>query len=249
LKHSILQYCSIFQFIEELESMKRRLEETQSRLLTESVPQQQSSSLALDEHECLQTAPSTLKRRQQQQQDENCNNQQQQQQKRGPNGEPWTEQVKPIISRLKVVEHELQEELNSSMKKQQIIEAQQKRIELLVSANERLMATLTQLKDRYTTADGESQVLNNNHSKISPVLSVSSSMSASSATSSGSPHDEHMDNPGSSSPTASSMSIPRCSSPDQLPPQPNLPAPVLPQQRPNQQNNNEFNLSMKTTEC
>lgn len=54
--------------------------------------------------------------------------------------------MKPIITRLKFVEYELQEEVTASLKKQQIIEAQQKRIELLQTTNEHLLAKLQTLK-------------------------------------------------------------------------------------------------------
>lgn len=258
------KFHALFQFIEELESMKRRLEETQSRIMTEPA----STSPASDDHElAVSTAPPTLKRRTQ-----SSSNDDPPAHQNGGSVEKWTDQVKPIMNRLKVVEHELQEELNSSMKKQQIIEAQQKRIELLVSANERLMATLSQLKDRYTPGDenGENptetnnnnnnrrQVFTQNHSKVSPVLSASSSVSAASSasTSSSSSTNDERNVPSELSSveswSPSSTSIPRsCPSP-QMPPQPTLPAPVLPQQRAQQSTNSsdqQAYVQMKTTEC
>lgn len=274
--------------------MRLRLEETQSRLMTQD-PAAANSPASPGENDVtmagiVSTAPSTLKRRTipTTPGDNNVSNGQQNGQQNGGSApEKWTAQVKPIISRLKLVEHELQEELNSSAKKQQIIDAQQKRIDMLMSANERLMATLSQLKDRYIAPeDGGSpgqdsldangrQVFRQNHSKISPLLSASSSASGASSNEEESRIRDQRFNSGQSSESghltsvtsdlssvesycfvhgspvgspSSSCIVPRSTSP-QPPPQPNLPAPVLPQQRPQQNSSSDQYVAMKTTEC
>lgn len=58
----------------------------------------------------------------------------------------WSEEFKPIINRLRLVEQELEDEHNSSLRKQQIIEVQQKQIEFLQLTNEKLLHQLKETK-------------------------------------------------------------------------------------------------------
>lgn len=85
-------------------------------------------------------------------------------------------EVKPIINRLRIVEQELEEEQNSSFIKQQIIEDQQKRIELLQSTNEKLLISLCQLKEaKLTSPVSISKGISFPNSRSSTVSSLASS--------------------------------------------------------------------------
>lgn len=53
--------------------------------------------------------------------------------------------MKPIVQRLRTVEHELHNELYTGQRQQQIIEAQQRKIESLLEANQKLMESLCQV--------------------------------------------------------------------------------------------------------
>ena len=68
------------------------------------------------------------------------------------------EQMKSIITRLMNVEGELRKEQNDMQEvieaKQRIIEVQEKRIKSLDSANRRLVAALTQLRNKYAGRNG-----------------------------------------------------------------------------------------------
>ncbi|KRX91071.1 Ras GTPase-activating protein gap-2 [Trichinella pseudospiralis] len=61
--------------------------------------------------------------------------------------------VQPILHRLRLVEEELQQEMNSSAQKQQLIDEQRNRIQALLATNERLALNLSQLQEKSASAE------------------------------------------------------------------------------------------------
>uniref|UniRef100_A0A8C6Y7T9 RAS protein activator like 2 n=1 Tax=Naja naja TaxID=35670 RepID=A0A8C6Y7T9_NAJNA len=111
-----------------LKASSRRLEEYEQRLL---VQEQQMQQLILEHRSMMEDSKERLRKQQ----------------------EEKDSQMKSIISRLMAVEEELKKdhaEMQATIDaKQKIIEAQEKRILSLDSANTRLMSALTQVKEHY----------------------------------------------------------------------------------------------------
>ncbi|XP_039192953.1 ras GTPase-activating protein nGAP [Crotalus tigris] len=111
-----------------LKASSRRLEEYEQRLL---VQEQQMQKLILEHRSMMEDSKERLRKQQ----------------------EEKDSQMKSIISRLMAVEEELKKdhaEMQATIDaKQKIIEAQEKRILSLDSANTRLMSALTQVKEHY----------------------------------------------------------------------------------------------------
>ncbi|XP_072130407.1 ras GTPase-activating protein nGAP isoform X1 [Mobula birostris] len=128
-KHAEKYEQEITKLKDRLKVSSRRLEEYERRLLAQ---EQQMQKLLLEYKSRLEDSEERLRRQQ----------------------EEKDSQMKTIISRLMAVEEELRKD-HSEMQavidaKQKIIEAQEKRIVTLDSANSRLMNALTQVKERYS---------------------------------------------------------------------------------------------------
>ncbi|XP_059503726.1 ras GTPase-activating protein nGAP isoform X3 [Stegostoma tigrinum] len=128
-KHAERYEQEIAKLKDRLKVSSRRLEEYERRLLAQ---EQQMQKLLLEYKSRLEDSEERLRRQQ----------------------EEKDSQMKTIISRLMAVEEELKKD-HSEMQavidaKQKIIEAQEKRITSLDSANSRLMNALTQVKERYS---------------------------------------------------------------------------------------------------
>ncbi|XP_059840845.1 ras GTPase-activating protein nGAP isoform X2 [Hypanus sabinus] len=128
-KHAEKYEQEIAKLKDRLKVSSRRLEEYERRLLAQ---EQQMQKLLLEYKSRLEDSEERLRRQQ----------------------EEKDSQMKTIISRLMAVEEELRKD-HSEMQavidaKQKIIEAQEKRIITLDSANSRLMNALTQVKERYS---------------------------------------------------------------------------------------------------
>ncbi|XP_038651013.1 ras GTPase-activating protein nGAP isoform X5 [Scyliorhinus canicula] len=128
-KHAERYEQEITKLKDRLKVSSRRLEEYERRLLAQ---EQQMQKLLLEYKSRLEDSEDRLRRQQ----------------------EEKDSQMKTIISRLMAVEEELKKD-HSEMQtvidaKQKIIEAQEKRIISLDSANSRLMNALTQVKERYS---------------------------------------------------------------------------------------------------
>ncbi|XP_054977434.1 ras GTPase-activating protein nGAP isoform X2 [Sorex araneus] len=128
-KHAEKYEQEIAKLKERLRVSSRRLEEYERRLL---VQEQQMQKLLLEYRARLEGSEERLRRQQ----------------------EEKDSQMKGIISRLMAVEEELKKD-HAEMQavidaKQKIIDAQEKRILSLDSANTRLMSALTQVKERYS---------------------------------------------------------------------------------------------------
>ncbi|XP_075953655.1 ras GTPase-activating protein nGAP isoform X2 [Anarhichas minor] len=123
-----------------------RLEEYERRLLAQ---EQQMQKLLLEYKQRLEDSEERLRR--------------QQEEKDG--------QMKSIICRLMAVEEELKRdhaEMQAVIEaKQKIIDAQEKRIDSLDAANSRLMAALTQVKERYSTPNLRNGLSPTNPTKLS----------------------------------------------------------------------------------
>ncbi|XP_010131292.1 PREDICTED: ras GTPase-activating protein nGAP [Buceros rhinoceros silvestris] len=129
VKHAEKYEQEIAKLKERLKVSSRRLEEYEQRLL---VQEQQMQKLLLEYKSRLEDSEERLRRQQ----------------------EEKDIQMKSIISRLMAVEEELKKD-HAEMQavvdaKQKIIDAQEKRIVSLDSANTRLMSALTQVKERYS---------------------------------------------------------------------------------------------------
>ncbi|XP_030311201.1 ras GTPase-activating protein nGAP isoform X4 [Calypte anna] len=127
VKHAEKYEQEIAKLKERLRVSSRRLEEYERRLL---VQEQQMQKLLLEYKSRLEDSEERLRRQQ----------------------EEKDSQMKSIINRLMAVEEELKKD-HAEMQavidaKQKIIDAQEKRIVLLDSANTRLMSALTQVKER-----------------------------------------------------------------------------------------------------
>ncbi|XP_037537359.1 ras GTPase-activating protein nGAP [Nematolebias whitei] len=136
----------ISQLKDRLRLSGRRLEEYERRLLAQ---EQQMQKLLLDYKNRLEDSEERLRR--------------QQEEKDG--------QMKSIICRLMAVEEELKRdhaEMQAVIEaKQKIIDAQEKRIGSLDAANSRLMAALTQVKERYSTPNIRNGLPPSNPTKLS----------------------------------------------------------------------------------
>ncbi|KAM3865699.1 ras GTPase-activating protein nGAP [Diretmus argenteus] len=131
---------------ERLRASARRLEEYERRLLAQ---EQQMQKLLLEYKSRLEDSEERLRR--------------QQEEKDG--------QMKSIICRLMAVEEELKRD-HAEMQavidaKQKIIDAQEKRIGSLDAANSRLMAALTQVKERYSMPNLRNGLSPTNPTKLS----------------------------------------------------------------------------------
>uniref|UniRef100_UPI00398F19A3 ras GTPase-activating protein nGAP isoform X1 n=1 Tax=Pristiophorus japonicus TaxID=55135 RepID=UPI00398F19A3 len=147
-KHAERYEQEIAKLKDRLKVSSRRLEEYERRLLAQ---EQQMQKLLLEYKSRLEDSEERLRRQQ----------------------EEKDSQMKTIISRLMAVEEELKKD-HSEMQavidtKQKIIEAQEKRIVSLDSANSRLMNALTQVKERYSmqTRNGISPTNPTNPTKLS----------------------------------------------------------------------------------
>uniref|UniRef100_A0A3Q1B6T3 RAS protein activator like 2 n=1 Tax=Amphiprion ocellaris TaxID=80972 RepID=A0A3Q1B6T3_AMPOC len=145
--------CFLFQYEMEISRLKerlrvsgRRLEEYERRLLAQ---EQQMQKLLLEYKNRLEDSEERLRR----QQEEKDN------------------QMKSIICRLMAVEEELKRdhaEMQAVIEaKQKIIDAQEKRIGSLDAANSRLMAALTQVKERYNAPSLRNGLSPSNPTKLS----------------------------------------------------------------------------------
>lgn len=131
---------------ERLRASGRRLEEYERRLLAQ---EQQMQKLLLEYKLRLEDSEERLRRQQ----------------------EEKDSQMKSIICRLMAVEEELKRdhaEMQAVIEaKQKIIDAQEKRIGSLDAANSRLMAALTQVKERYSTPNLRNGLSPTNPTKLS----------------------------------------------------------------------------------
>ncbi|XP_061587593.1 ras GTPase-activating protein nGAP isoform X1 [Cololabis saira] len=131
---------------ERLRASGRRLEEYERRLLAQ---EQQMQKLLLEYQVRLEDSEARLKRQQ----------------------EEKDSQMKSIICRLMAVEEELKRdhaEMQAVIEaKQKIIDAQEKRIGSLDAANSRLMAALTQVKERYSAPSLRNGLSPSNPTKLS----------------------------------------------------------------------------------
>ncbi|XP_044224347.1 ras GTPase-activating protein nGAP isoform X2 [Thunnus albacares] len=131
---------------ERLRVSGRRLEEYERRLLAQ---EQQMQKLLLEYKSRLEDSEERLRRQQ----------------------EEKDSQMKSIICRLMAVEEELKRdhaEMQAVIEaKQKIIDAQEKRIGSLDAANSRLMAALTQVKERYSTPNLRNGLSPTNPTKLS----------------------------------------------------------------------------------
>ncbi|KAF3857666.1 hypothetical protein F7725_010867 [Dissostichus mawsoni] len=142
-----LQYeQEISRLKERLRGSGRRLEEYERRLLAQ---EQQMQKLLQEYKQRLEDSEEKLRRQQ----------------------EEKDSQMKSIICRLMAVEEELKRdhaEMQAVIEaKQKIIDAQERRIDSLDAANSRLMAALTQVKERYNTPSIHNGLSPSNPTKLS----------------------------------------------------------------------------------